>query len=247
LPDDSGDHFRSTAIVDAGNVNGLAKKSGADQNMSSSAKSSGKEIRILIADDHPVVREGIVTILGLQNDLKVVGQARDGEEACLLYDKLFPDILLLDLRMPKKDGQDVLTELMTRKPRPRIIVLTNSAKTEDLRRSLTAGAKGYLLKGAQPRQVWDTIREVFAGKSSLPDDVAAQLADSLAQPQLSLRELQVLEQLGLGKSNKEIGQILYISEYTVKSHVKVILKKLNAIGRTEAIAIASERGLINVG
>jgi DNA-binding NarL/FixJ family response regulator len=234
-------------MVDAGNVNGLAKKSGADQNMSSSAKSSGKEIRILIADDHPVVREGIVTILGLQNDLKVVGQARDGEEACLLYDKLFPDILLLDLRMPKKDGQDVLTELMTRKPRPRIIVLTNSAKTEDLRRSLTAGAKGYLLKGAQPRQVWDTIREVFAGKSSLPDDVAAQLADSLAQPQLSLRELQVLEQLGLGKSNKEIGQILYISEYTVKSHVKVILKKLNAIGRTEAIAIASERGLINVG
>ena len=234
-------------MVDAGNVNGLAKKSGADQNMSSSAKSSGKEIRILIADDHPVVREGIVTILGLQNDLKVVDQARDGEEACLLYDKLFPDILLLDLRMPKKDGQDVLTELMTRKPRPRIIVLTNSAKTEDLRRSLTAGAKGYLLKGAQPRQVWDTIREVFAGKSSLPDDVAAQLADSLAQPQLSLRELQVLEQLGLGKSNKEIGQILYISEYTVKSHVKVILKKLNAIGRTEAIAIASERGLINVG
>jgi DNA-binding NarL/FixJ family response regulator len=101
--------------------------------MSSSAKSSGKEIRILIADDHPVVREGIVTILGLQNDLKVVGQARDGEEACLLYDKLFPDILLLDLRMPKKDGQDVLTELMTRKPRPRMIVLTNSAKTEDLR------------------------------------------------------------------------------------------------------------------
>jgi two-component system, NarL family, response regulator len=214
--------------------------------MSSSAKSSDKEIRILIADDHPVVREGIMAILALQNDLKVVGQARDGEEACLLYDRLFPDILLLDLRMPKRDGQDVVTELMSRKPRPRIIVLTNSAKTEDLRRSLTAGAKGYLLKGAQPRQVWDTIREVFAGKSSLPGDVAAQLADSMAQPQLSQRELQVLKQMGLGKSNKEIGQILDISEYTVKSHVKVILKKLDAIGRAEAIAIASERGLINI-
>ena len=188
-----------------------------------------------------------MTILALQNDLKVVGQARDGEEACLLYDELTPDILLLDLRMPKKDGQEVVTELMSRKPRPRIIVLTNSAKTEDLRRSLMAGAKGYLLKGAEPRQVWDTIREVFAGKSSLPHDVAAQLADSMAQPQLSQRELQVLKQMGLGKSNKEIGQILYISEYTVKSHVKVILKKLNAIGRTEAIAIASERGLINIG
>jgi DNA-binding NarL/FixJ family response regulator len=215
--------------------------------MSSSATSSGKEIRILIADDHPVVREGIMAILALQKDLKVVGQARDGEEACRLYDELSPDVLLLDLRMPKKDGQEVVTELMSRKPRPRIIVLTNSAKTEDLRRSLTAGAKGYLLKGAEPRQVWDTIREVFAGKSSLPHDVAAQLADSMALPQLSQRELQVLKQMALGKSNKEIGQILYISEFTVKSHVKVILKKLNAIGRTEAIAIASERGLINIG
>jgi DNA-binding NarL/FixJ family response regulator len=236
----------STAVVDAGTFFGLRKTCGADQIMNSSAKSSGKEIRILIADDHPVVREGIMTILGLQSDLKVVGQARDGEEACLLYDELSPDILMLDLRMPKKDGQEVVTELMSRRPRPRIIVLTNSAKTEDLRRSLTAGAKGYLLKGAEPRQVWDTIREVFTGKSSLPQDVAAQLADSMAQPQLSQRELQVLAQMALGKSNKEIGQILYISEYTVKTHVKVILKKLNAIGRTEAIAIASHRGLINV-
>jgi two-component system NarL family response regulator len=225
---------------------GFFIKSSADQIMASSAKSSEQEIRILIADDHPVVREGIVTILALQNDLKVVGQARDGEEACLLYDELSPDVLILDLRMPKKDGLEVVTELMSRRPRPRIIVLTNSAKTEDLRRSLTAGAKGYLLKGAEPRQVWDTIREVFAGKHSLPHDVASQLAGSMAQPQLSQRELQVLKQMALGKSNKEIGQILYISEYTVKSHMKVILKKLDAIGRTEAIAIASQRGLINI-
>jgi two-component system NarL family response regulator len=113
------------------------------------------------------------------------------------------------------------------------------------RRSLTAGAKGYVLKGAEPRQVWETIREVFAGKSSLPHDIAAQLAESMAQPQLSQRELQVLRQMASGKSNKEIAQILYISEHTVKNHVKVIFKKLNAIGRTEAMAIATQRGLID--
>jgi two-component system, NarL family, response regulator len=205
-----------------------------------------KKIRILIADDHPIVREGLVTILALQEDMQVVGEARDGEEACELYDQLSPDILLLDLRMPKKDGLQVVTELMSRTPRPRIIVLTTSEKSEDLRRSLTAGVKGYLVKGAEPRQLWETIREVFAGKSSLPHDVAAKLADSMAHAQLSRRELQVLEQMAVGRSNKEIGQILYLSEYTVKSHVKAILKKLNAVGRTEAIAIACERGLVKL-
>jgi DNA-binding NarL/FixJ family response regulator len=204
-------------------------------------------IRILIADDHPVVREGLVTILALQTDLEVVGQAGDGEEACRLYEQLSPDILILDLRMPKKDGLEVIAELMVQRPRPRIIVLTNSAKAEDLRRALKTGAKGYLLKGAEPRQVWDTIREVYAGKSSLPHEVAAQLADSMAQPELSERELQVLRQMALGKSNKEIGQVLYISEHTVKNHVKAILQKLNAIGRTEAVATAAQRGLVDIG
>jgi two-component system NarL family response regulator len=215
--------------------------------MKSSAKPPRKKIRILIADDHPIVREGLTTILSLQDDMKVVGEAKDGEEACRLYRQLLPDILLLDLRMPKKDGREVIAELMSRTPPPKIIVLTTSEKQEDLRRSLTAGAKGYLIKGAEARQIWETIREVYSGKSSLPHDVASKLADSMAHPELSERELQVLEKMALGKSNKEIGQLLFISEYTVKNHVKTILKKLNALGRTEAIAIASERGLVKMG
>jgi DNA-binding NarL/FixJ family response regulator len=115
-----------------------------------------------------------------------------------------------------------------------------------LRRALAAGAKSYLLKGAEPEQVCDTIREIFAGKSSLPRDLASKLVDSMAQPELSEHELEILKQMALGKSNKEIGQALYISEYTVKNHVRSILKKLNAIGPTEAIAIASGRGLVNI-
>jgi DNA-binding NarL/FixJ family response regulator len=212
--------------------------------MTSPAGSSGKQIRILIADDHPVVREGLVTILELEEDLEVVGQAHDGEEACRLYKELSPDVVILDLRMPKKDGIQVVAELMSTRPRPRIVVLTHSAKAEDLRRALAAGAKSYLLKGAEPEEVCETIRNVFAGESSLPRDLAAKLVDSMAQPELSQRELEILRLLALGKSNKEIGQALYISEYTVKNHVRSILKKLNAIGRTEAIAIASKRGLI---
>jgi two-component system, NarL family, response regulator len=214
--------------------------------MCSSADPSENIVRILIADDHPVVREGLTAILELEQDLKVVGQAHDGEEACRLYRQLSPDILILDLRMPKKDGIEVVTELMSLRPRPRIIVLTHSGKAEDLRRALAAGAKSYLLKGAEPEQVCDTIREVFAGKSSLPRDLTAKLVDSMAQPELSERELQILKQMALGKSNKEVGQALYISEYTVKNHVRAILKKLKAIGRTEAIAIASARGLVNI-
>ena len=215
--------------------------------MSASATSPKKEIRILIADDHPIVGEGLIAVFALEDDLKVVGRARDGEEACRLYHQLRPDILLLDLRMPKKDGLQVVIELMSQSPRPRIIVLTQSAKEDDLRRALSAGAKGYLVKGTEPEQICDMIREVFAGKSSVPQELAAKLADSLAQPELSQRELQILKQVALGKSNQEIGQSLNVSRYTVKNHVSAILKKLNAVSRTEAIMIASGRGLIDIG
>jgi len=204
------------------------------------------EIRILICDDHPVVREGLVTILTRQKDLKVIGEAKDGEEACRLYDTLLPDILLLDLRMPKKDGLEVITELMSRTPKPRIIVMTTYEATEDIRLALTAGAKGYMLKETESPQVWDTVRRVFAGESVLPPGVATKLVDSLAQPELSERELQILKQLCAGKSNKEIAQKLYISESTVKHHAKSLFKKLGAVCRAEAIAKGVKRGLIRI-
>ena len=211
--------------------------------LKTSAKAAGNVIRIVLADDHPVVREGLASILKAK-DIKVVGQASDGEEACRLYDKLSPDILVLDLRMPKKDGLQVVNELMSRIPKPRIIVMTTYEGEEDVRRALSAGAKGYVLKGTKREEILETVRKVYRGEPAISPDVAAKLATSLTRPELSERELQVLQQMAAGKSNKEIGQVIYVSENTVKAHVKSILAKLDAIGRTEAIAIAIKRGLI---
>jgi two-component system, NarL family, response regulator len=215
--------------------------------MNSSSETAAQQIRVIIADDHPVVREGLAAILRSQEDIKIVGEATDGEEACELYDQLFPDVLMLDLRMPKKDGLQVLTELMSRRaPEPRIIVMTAYESEEDLRRASNAGAKGYLVKGANPQQIRAAIRTVAAGESLFPAEVS-KLAESTAHPEHSERELQVLQYIADGRSNMEIGQILYISEDTVKGHVRSILTKLDAMGRTEAIAIAARRGLIQAG
>jgi two-component system, NarL family, response regulator len=140
--------------------------------MKHSSKAAGKDIRVLVADDHPVVREGLVSILKAKN-IKVIGEASDGEEACRLYDQLSPDILVLDLRMPKKDGLQVVTELMSRTPKPRIIVMTTYEGEEDVRRALRAGAKGYVLKGTKRDRILETVRKVYEGQPSLPAGVAA--------------------------------------------------------------------------
>lgn len=213
--------------------------------MKSSPESSADVITIVIADDHPVVREGLVAIFKSQKDIKVVAEATNGEEALELCNQHLPDVLLLDLRMPKKDGLQVITELTAhRLARPRVIVMTTYESEEDIRRALKAGAKGYLVKGTAPQQIRESVRRVAAGESLLPANIAAKLAESMAHPELSERERQVLQYMANGRSNKEIGQVLYISENTVKAHVKSILTKLDAMGRTEAIAIAINRGLI---
>jgi two-component system, NarL family, response regulator len=213
--------------------------------MKTSPNPSSDIITLMIVDDHPVVREGLAAILKSQKDIKIVAEAGDGEEACKLYDEFSPSVVLLDLRMPNKDGLGVITELMARNPpKPRIIVMTTYESEEDIRRTLKAGAKGYLAKGTAPEEIRDAVRKVARGDSLLPASIASKLAESMAHPELSERELQVLQYMANGRSNKEIGQVLYISENTVKAHVKSILAKLDAMGRTEAMAIALKRGLI---
>jgi two-component system, NarL family, response regulator len=207
--------------------------------------SSDNEIRVLIADDHPVVREGLAAILRSEPDIQVVAEATDGVHACALYDQHLPDVVILDLRMPRKDGLQVVTELMSsRRPKPRIIVMTTYETEEDVRRALQAGAKAYLVKGALPERILETVRRVAGGEALVPASIASVLTESLSHPELSPRELQVLRQMAAGDSNKEIGQKLEITEHTVKAHVKAILLKLGAVGRTEAIAIAMKRGLL---
>jgi two-component system, NarL family, response regulator len=205
-------------------------------------------IRVLLADDHPIVRAGLASILRSDKDVTVVAEATNGEDACKLYDLHDPDIVILDLRMPKKDGLQVIAELTaSRRPKPRIIVMTTYETEEDIRCALDAGAKGYLLKGTSSEQILDTVRKIAQGEALLPEKIASIVTGSLARPELSGRQLQVLRLLAAGKSNKEIATSLLVTEHTVKAHVKSILAKFDAMGRTEAIAIAMKRGIIRQG
>jgi len=215
--------------------------------MKSSPECSAKQIRVLIADDHPVFRQGLATILNSQPDIKVVAEAANGEEVYELYNQLHPDVLLLDLQMPKKSGLQVIVELVSRRSlNPGIVVITSFDDEEDIRQALSVGAKGFLVKGSEPEEIRDAVRSVARGERYLPVNIGLKLADSVSRPSLSTRETQVLQCLARGLSNKEIGRCLCVSEGTVKHHVKSILSKLDAIGRTEAIAIAARRGLVRL-
>jgi DNA-binding NarL/FixJ family response regulator len=213
--------------------------------MKSSSESCINPITVVIADDHPVVREGLVEVFKSQTDIKVVAEATNGEDTLEMCKQHLPDVLLLDLRMPRKDGLQVLAELARGGiSGPRVIVMTTYESEDDIHRSLKTGAKGYLVKDIAPQQIRAAVRRVAAGESFLSGNIAAKLAESIARPELSKRERQVLKDLAYGRSNKEIAQILYISEHTAKAHVRSIMTKLNADSRTEAMAIATKRGLI---
>jgi len=213
----------------------------------SQVKSSAVEpdkIRVLIADDHVTVLEGLAAIIGRQPDMMVVAEAADGQEAVDLWTEHHPAVTLLDLRMPTLDGVGVIENIRKQEASARVIVLTTYDSDTEILRAIKAGTKAYLLKDARREELLDCIRRVNRGETCIPASLAEKLAAGLSSESLTGRELNVLELLAQGKSNKEIGVNLYISETTVKSHLRSIFRKLNVLSRTEAITVASRRGLI---
>jgi len=203
-------------------------------------------ISVLIVDDHSVVREGLVSLIGRRADMTVIGEASNGSEAVDLWKKLRPNVTLLDLRMPELDGVGAIKQIREHHEGARILVLTTFDGDEDIYRAIQAGAKGYLLKDVPREALMDCIRRVHAGETCVPVHLAAKLAERVSGETLSAREIDVLKLMAQGKSNKEIGSALFISEGTVKSHVKAIFAKMNVISRTEAVATATRRGLIQL-
>jgi two-component system NarL family response regulator len=215
-----------------------------DKKKPSAAKK--KRIRILIADDHTVVREGLVSLVKRKSDMVIVAEARNGREAVDLWKEHRPDVALLDLRMPELDGVTAIKEIRELDGNAHIVVLTTYDGDEDIYRAIKAGAKAYLLKDTARDALVDCVRKVNAGETYLPPQLAAKLAERVSGDALTAREIEVLRRLAAGKSNKEIGAELFISEGTVKSHVKSIFTKLDVVSRTEAVATATRRGLIQL-
>src|SRR5215468_6068769 len=209
-------------------------------------RASHAKIRILVADDHPVVRDGILANLKPQRDITPVAQAGDGIEALALIKEHLPDVVLLDLRMPGMDGLDVIAELKASKLESKVIIMTTFESEEDVHRAMKAGARGYLLKDSSQEEILDAIRRVSLGETYLPARIVQKVAEGMRKPELSPREIEVLQWVAAGKSNKEIGTQLFIAEGTVKTHVKNLLEKLNVVGRTAAIREGVHRGLVRL-
>ena len=203
-------------------------------------------IRILVADDHHVVRQGLVALLKTVSGFEVVAEAADGKQALDCFDKHRPDVTLMDLRMPNLGGVEAVAQIRRKYPVARIIVLTTFDGDEDIYRALQAGAKGYLLKGMFGEELIEAIRAVHAGKTRIPSPIAERLADRMGGPALTSRELEVLKQIVAGRSNKEIGAELSISEATVKTHINSILGKLGVTDRTQAATTALQRGIVHL-
>lgn len=203
-------------------------------------------IKVLVAEDHSVVRQGLVALINRRHGLRVVAEANNGREAVAAYLRHRPDVCLLDLRMPEMDGVQAIEAIRARDPDANIIVLTTYDDDEDIYRALQSGAKTYLLKDITRDDLIDNILATHEGKSFIPPHIALKLAARVSSSALTARELEVLHHLAAGYSNKQIAADLGVSEGTIKLHVNHIFRKLHARGRTHAISIAAKRGLIHV-
>jgi two-component system NarL family response regulator len=205
------------------------------------------KIRVLVVDDHPLMRIGLRSQIDAEPDLQVVAEAADGPSAIAAHEQHHPDITLLDLRLPGMDGPQIITIIRKRDPQAKVIILTTYDADEDVYRAVQAGARGYLLKGTFAEGIMEAIRHVHAGRRLIAPEVAHRLAERVSSPSLSSREIAVLELVAKGMSNKEIGAALFVTAATIKYHLKNIYLKLDASDRTEAALIAAQRGIIVLG
>ena len=207
---------------------------------------AGASIRVFCVDDHPLLREGIGMVIGNQADMELVGQASSAQEALAQFRKLRPDVTLMDLRLPDMSGIEAMSAILAEFVGAKIVMLTTFEGDAEIQRALEAGASGYLLKSMPPKDLVDAIRQVHSGKKRIHPQVAARLAEYFHEDALTTREIEVLGQVATGSRNREIAEKLFITEETVKVHIKHIMEKLGAGDRTQAVAIGIRRGIIHL-
>ena len=204
-------------------------------------------IRIMCVDDHPLLREGLAALISNQPGMELVAQAANAQEGIAQFRRHRPDVTLMDLRLPDRSGIDAMIAIRSEFPEARVVMLTTFEGDVEIQRALAAGAQGYVLKSMPPKDLLATIRQVHSGKKGISPEVAARLAEHLGEEDLTVREMEVLRYAADGNRNRDIGQKLFISEETVKVHLKHIMEKLAASDRTQAVAIALRRGIIELG